>query len=95
MSVYDQLEAHYPEIIALMPDQFDSHDFILKLAHRYQALYVQALAQYQNEPFRAVHAELSRRIHNFKDHLVNHLGPTQSENIFRELSEAAAWEKRH
>jgi hypothetical protein len=91
MSIYDQLEEYYPEIIVLMPDRFDSHQFILKLAQRYQPLYVQALARHKEEPFRKVHAELSDRLHKFEGRLVHHLGVTHSENIFREVSEAAEW----
>ena len=38
------LEVVFPEIVAAMNDYFDSHDFILRLAHAHQRLYVSALA---------------------------------------------------
>ena len=41
---FDALEAAFPSIVVNMDDEFDSHDFILKLAHANQRLYVQALA---------------------------------------------------
>jgi hypothetical protein len=39
---FERLEELFPRIMNLMPkDEFDSHDFILVLAQKYQKLYVQ------------------------------------------------------
>jgi hypothetical protein len=42
----DSLEAVFPDILVLMPDEFDSHEFILRLAQAHQRLYVVALSGY-------------------------------------------------
>jgi hypothetical protein len=43
---FSVLYARYPEVITQMPDLFDSHMFILELAHQNQAEYVKALYAY-------------------------------------------------
>ncbi len=94
MNVFEELEKHYPAVIAQMPDRFDSHQFILRLAKQpnIQPLYVQALARYSEEPFRAAHAELSKRLGKF-NHLIRRIGDTNSPDIFGDVCEAATWEK--
>jgi hypothetical protein len=92
MNPFEHLEQFYPEVIAQMPVHFDSHKFILQLAQQHQALYVQALAQYPDEPFRIVHGELSKRLKKFS-HLIRQDGVKNSPDIFGEVCEAAAWEK--
>ena len=63
---FSALYEQYPAIIAQMPEIFDSHEFILHLAHRNQALYVGALYAYRHSvhrgaiaPFQIVHRILS------------------------------------
>ena len=90
----NSLEETFTEIIELMPSTFDSHAFIIKLAHRHQRLYVRALNDYANNdrPFQTVHGEISKRLHKFS-HLVHKVGETQSEDIFGQVNSAALWEK--
>jgi hypothetical protein len=43
MNVLNELKPFYSEILNMMPDEFDSHQFILMLAHKHQSEYVGAL----------------------------------------------------
>ena len=58
------LEQVFPSTLATLRDEFDSHEFILKLANRNQRLYVQALATYADavHPFDALHSQIVRRL---------------------------------
>ena len=94
MSALEELEKKFPEIVGLMPAKFDSHQFILKLAQRYQKAYVRALNEYadNNQPFQTVHALLAKKQKQHED-LVKHIDYRASKNIFRYDTEAAVWEK--
>lgn len=101
MSAHDfaPLYAHYPAVIADMEPNFTSHEFILRLAHQYQDLYVDALASYRTTrrqntptPFLVVHGVLSKHLVAFSD-LVRYDGEAQSVDIFRHSSECAQWQK--
>jgi hypothetical protein len=93
-SALEQLEEKYSEIVDLMPVTFDSHEFILVLAQKYQRLYVRALNEYadNDQPFQTVHALLAKRLKQHDD-LVKHIDYRNSRNIFHSYSEAAVWEK--
>jgi hypothetical protein len=93
-SALEELEEKYSEIVGMMPDIFDSHNFILALAQRYQQLYVHALSEYagNNQPFLTVHGEIAKRLKKRVD-LVKHIDNRTSKNIFRLDSDAAVWEK--
>jgi hypothetical protein len=93
-SAFDALEVVFPEIVAMMPDYFDSHDFILKLAHKHQQSYVAALAQYvdRDYPFQIVHGEIARRLLTHPD-LVTKIGEHSSRDIFMQKTPAAVWYK--
>jgi cellobiose-specific phosphotransferase system component IIA len=95
MNAFEELEKHYPEIIGQMDRRFNSHEFILELAHRYQGLYIKALAQYAESkvPFQVVHGQLARMLAKFP-HLVYYIGNESSTDIFGHSSEAAVWGKR-
>jgi fructose-1,6-bisphosphatase len=90
----------YPEIIAAMADESTSHEFILKLAQKYQKLYIEALYAHRDvthrgghAPFRIVHGILSKRLHDF-DELVAKAGTAHgSEDIFRNKQQCAKWRK--
>ena len=93
-NTFDNLETRYPRIIDMMPNEFDSHEFILKLAHEHQRLYVQALIDYADneQPFKIVHGIIAKRLHNFPE-LVTKIGEGSSEDIFRQVKSAAVWQK--
>ena len=94
MPAIEELEEKFPEIVRSMPDEFDSHEFILKLAQGYQQLYVQALSEYadNNQPFQSVHSEIAKRLKK-RDDLVHHIGDRPSKNIFGLVNDAAVWQK--
>jgi hypothetical protein len=91
---FESLETVFPQIIQQMPDEFDSHEFILELAHQYQRLYVSALVQYvdNDRPFQTVHGEIARRLLKYPM-LVTKIGERNSEDIFRQVNSAAVWRK--
>ncbi len=91
---YNQLDADYAAVIALMPMIFTSHEFILRLAQRNQPEYIAALNAYASgtAPFRTLHAELSKRLYNYGQ-LVRHLGEVPSPDIFVDPSRCAQWER--
>ena len=89
------LEEVFPKIVRLMPDdEFDSHDFILALARKYQKLYVRALftSKDENLPFNRTHRAIGKRLKRHKD-LVEHIDNQPSENIFGQKSLVAVWRK--
>ena len=90
----DQLEEKFPEILDAMPAEFDSHEFILRLAHEYQGLYVAALAEYADtdRPFQIIHGQIALRLHNFPS-LITKVGKYESEDIFHQMNSAAMWQK--
>jgi hypothetical protein len=94
MSAFEELEEKFSEIVDMMPDEFDSHDFILKLAQGYQQIYVQALSEYanNNQPFQSVHGEIAKRLKKRHD-LVKHIDDKPSKNIFGLINDAAVWRK--
>ena len=88
------LEEVFPKIVRLMPDEFDSHDFILVLAQKHQKLYVQALftTKDENLPFNRTHMAIGKRLKRHKD-LVKQVGNKNSKNIFGLESKVAVWRK--
>jgi len=90
----DELIANYPAIIELMESRFDSHTFILELAHAQQAAYVAALNNYAagGTPFQTLHAQLSKALHGFPN-LVQYVDEVRSPNIFGRVTPCAQWRK--
>jgi hypothetical protein len=90
----EALEAVYEKVIAIMPNKFDSHEFILKLAQEYQQLYVQALAEYvdSEKPFQSLHSQIAMRLLKYPN-LINRDGEHISMNIFLKESTATIWKK--
>ncbi len=80
---YKALEDVFPTIVKLMPERFDSHEFILELAHKYQKLYIQALYEQKDKkkPFETVHKAIGKRLKKRVD-LVKHVHDRSSRNIF-------------
>ncbi len=83
----------YPATIALMKDNFTSHDFIQVLAQRNQSRYIEALYEYRldTDPFQVVHGILSKHLH--EQRLVRHEGEVNSTDIFGNPNRCASWSK--
>jgi hypothetical protein len=90
----DALESVFADVVDMMPAEFDSHQFILRLAHQYQRLYVEALAAYAatEQPFQIVHSEIARRLLAHED-LVIKVSERSSPDIFGQMNSAAVWRK--
>ena len=91
---FEALEAVYEEVIGSMPETFDAHEFILKLAQSHQRLYVQALIEYaeSERPFQIAHGQIAKRLHNFPN-LVAYEGEHNSRDIFLQVNSASLWRK--
>ncbi len=89
----------YAEILALMPDEFSSHQFIRELGRRHQDHYVEALYAYrhalhegESAPFMAVHALLAQRLN--EELSIENVGQFDSRDIWDQNSRCARWRKR-
>jgi hypothetical protein len=94
---FSQLFDRYPSVISRMPDRFDSHEFILRLAQENQKLYIEALYHYRDcsepaAPFMVVHGMLARHLLEYPE-LIKQIGMVQSENILGLVNGCAEWEK--
>jgi hypothetical protein len=95
MDPFEELEKHYPAIIAEMPERFNSHEFILKLAYEHQRLYVKVLAAYADAdglPFMVVHGQLAKKLTEYPD-LIRRVGEEPSHDIFGHSQTATLWRK--
>ena len=97
---FSALRSHYPEIIAQMPTEFNSHQFILTLAQKHQAEYVGALYDYKDSlhlhtpaPFQFVHARLSMMLHEFPQFVEIVRDDAPSLDIFGNRNQCAEWRK--
>ena len=86
--------------IDAMPNDFDSHDVIIKIAHDNQREYIVALHEKVstnvNAPFQALHGSLGTRIKHRCDAEGFQFTPPsdhQSSDIFGQLSHCAAYRK--
>ena len=95
MNPFDELEKSYPDVIAQMPKRFNTHEFILVLAHQNQSLYIKALAQCVDNqyPFQTAHGMLAKILAKFDD-LIYYIGDEPSTNIFGQSSDASVWGKK-
>ncbi len=98
----ENLFEHYREIIHGMPETFDSHQFIIKLAQVYQTQYIEALYAYRNRkyrrkpaPFMVVHGILAKRLTSHRDLIERVLPDKDSKDIFGSKDSASRWKKRH
>ena len=91
---FKSLEAVYEKVIGLMPARFDSHEFVLKLAHEHQQLYAQALIEYaeSEKPFQVVNAQIAMRLLKFPN-LVTRIGEHISTDMFLKETTATVWQK--
>jgi len=94
------LYAAYPTVIAALPHQFTSHQFLRELARHQQVAYVEALYAYRTTlrmgkpaPFMIVHGILAQHLHQYPA-LVRLVAPAvASEDIFGQDNTASLWEK--
>lgn len=91
---YKELEDIFPKVIQLMPETFDSHDFILKLAQICQKQYISVLYECRNykRPFHRVHMGIGKRLKKRTD-LVEHIDNKFSKDIFGGENSVAVWRK--
>lgn len=98
---FSALLATYPSVIAVLPAQFTSHQFIRELARDQQTLYIEALYAYRHTqragkavPFQIVHGILAQNLEHFPG-LVHKLSPAvPSADLFGHANTAALWERR-
>jgi hypothetical protein len=91
----DILEQRFKATIKRMPKEFTFHRFARTLARLHQHEYIDSLVHFVGlkQPFRALHAELERRLHtgSYRLALVNNKEP--SEDIFGTQSHCGKWRK--
>jgi hypothetical protein len=98
---FQPLFDHYPEMIAQMPGQFTSHEFILRLAQCYQTQYIEALFAYRESlrmgtpaPFLIVHGQLAQQLGRYPALLELVRNDAPSRNIFGEQDWCGEWRKK-
>ncbi len=93
---FQPIFALYPSIIRQMPTTFSAQEFILKLAHENQALYVIALYDYiqdgNTNPFQIVHGILAKHLRAFPE-LVGYIDEVDSTDIFSQPERCSRWRK--
>ncbi|MBA7491341.1 hypothetical protein ES702_01886 [subsurface metagenome] len=96
---FSPLFESYHSIIVRMPDEFSSHQFILRLAQEKQTEYVEALYSYRHAqrqgtptPFLIVHGVLAQHLCNLP-RLVTKIGQVDSTDIFGQTNGCALWRK--
>lgn len=99
LNAFATLEENIPRVIELMPSGgFDTHDFILKLAHENQRAYIGALCGSDSAtPFQDVHSAIGKSLmrHSLESgSRIQQTDPNSSSpNIFGEVSSCSEWEK--
>ena len=90
----DELFENYPQVIALMPNRFTSHQFILKLAQRNQKRTSRRCMRIGKiQPFRKLHTRLAKQLNEHRD-LVRKAGrDTKSPDIFTAHPGCMTWSK--
>lgn len=93
-SEFESLESVYEQVIDRMPNRFDSHEFIIKLAQEHQRLYVRALVEHvdNEKPFQIVHSQIAMRLLKYPN-LIARVGEHISRDIFLQENIATLWQK--
>ena len=91
---FSALYTQYCGVIDQMPKSFTSHEFILRLAQRNQALYIEALYSYRGSPtpFQVLHCQLARHLKGYPK-LVHYTGAVWSKDIFGRRNCCGQWTK--
>ncbi len=97
---FSDLYARYPGVIASMPDEFTSHQFILELARLYQVPYIEALYAYRHHlrsnrpaPFMIVHGILAQHLADYLNLIVQVSQDATSTDIFGQESWCSLWRR--
>lgn len=99
MAIYDfsNLESKFSEIVQIMPDPFDSHQFLLEIAQQNQAEYITALNAYlesgNNAPFQAVHKAIIQKLVSHIELVTKIRDDKPSIDIFGHSNQCAEWKK--
>jgi hypothetical protein len=84
----------FEHTLSQMPDRFDSHQLILRLAQENQRFYIEALNLYLDaeSPFMVLHDELAKHLQEYPE-LIKQVSTVHSKNIFGQVNACAVWEK--
>ena len=95
MSAFHEIKTVYKDVIAMMNKEFNSHEFILKLAQAHQSRYIRCLYEHVNSPhpFKVTHGHLAQMLDDFGE-LIEKIDSKNSPNIFGESSDASVYRKR-
>lgn len=92
--ILQTLYGHYPKVIAQMPHEFTSHQFILCLAEQNQRDYIEALNSYRgDDPFRKVHARLANQLHQHCESVRQLENVCDDPDIFGHPQLCSQWQK--
>ena len=93
-STVNALESCFPDMVDSFQGDFDTHDFIRRLAHRHQQAYVDALTAHRQytHPFQILHGQIGQILGQRND-LVVKVGQHNSEDIFGQRNSAVIWQK--
>lgn len=88
------LENHFSKLVDSFTSEFDTHDFIRRLAHRHQRDYIAALVAFQDQahPFNVLHGQIGWLLGQHPE-LVSKVGERDSEDIFGQRNSAVVWRK--
>lgn len=96
MTAREALFQNIPPVIETMGKaEFDSHEFMIKLARDYQSLYVQALNEMESDtPFQQLHAQIGKQLSRLASLEEIKKNPQhRSKDIFQNESECALWRR--
>lgn len=87
------LSFYFPYALAILPEQFDSNDFIAAFAFQQQRAYIRALSivEWETPPFQTVNENLIQWL--AESELVEQVGTRESENLFKQVCVVAVWKK--
>jgi hypothetical protein len=98
MSINDfmnnQREGIRNNILPVLRDQFNSHDFIQKFAKLFERNYVEFLHAYQEEAFRIVDSQIAKYLSDHEEYFgIVKTKKVRSKNIFGDFDEIQEWNK--